>query len=37
MSKNINVRIALKRDTSANWTNYNPVLLNGELILVETS
>ena len=37
MSKNINVRIALKRDTSANWTNYNPVLLNGELILVDTS
>lgn len=36
MSKNINARIALKRDTSANWTNYNPVLLNGELILVDT-
>lgn len=37
MSKNINVRIALKRDTSANWMNYNPVLLNGELILVDTA
>ena len=37
MSKNINVRIALKRDTSANWTNHNPVLLNGELILVDTA
>ena len=37
MSKNINVRIALKRDTSANWTNYNPILLNGELILVDTA
>ena len=37
MSKNINARIALKRDTSANWTNYNPVLLNGELILVDTA
>lgn len=36
MSKNINARIALKRDTSANWTNYNPVLLNGELILADT-
>lgn len=36
MSKNINARIALKRDTSANWTNYNPVLLDGELILVDT-
>ena len=37
MSKNINVRIALKRDTSANWTKHNPVLLNGELILVDTA
>lgn len=37
MSKNINARIALKRDTSANWTNYNPVLLNGELVLVDTA
>ena len=37
MSKNINARIALKRDTSANWTNHNPVLLNGELILVDTA
>ena len=37
MSKNINARIALKRDTSANWTNCNPVLLNGELILVDTA
>lgn len=35
MSKNINARIALKRDTDVNWTNYNPVLLNGELILVD--
>ena len=37
MSKNINARIALKRDTSANWTKHNPVLLNGELILVDTA
>ena len=37
MSKNIHVRIALKRDTSANWTKHNPVLLNGELILVDTA
>ena len=37
MSKNINARIALKRDTSANWTNHNPVLLNGEFILVDTA
>ena len=26
-----------KRDTAANWTNHNPVLLNGELILVDTT
>ena len=26
-----------KRDTAANWTNHNPVLLNGELILVDTA
>lgn len=36
MSKNINARIALKRDTSANWTTQNPIILNGELILVDT-
>ena len=33
----INTRIRQKRDTAANWTNNNPVLLNGELIVVETS
>lgn len=33
----INARIRQKRDTAANWTNNNPVLLNGELIVVETS
>ena len=37
MSKNINARIALKRDTSANWESSNPVILNGELILVDTA
>lgn len=37
MSQNLNVRIALKRDTSANWTTANPVLLNGEIILVDTA
>ena len=26
-----------KRDTAVNWTNHNPVLLNGELILVDTA
>ena len=33
----IDARIRQKRDTAANWTNNNPVLLNGELIVVETS
>ena len=33
----INTRIRQKRDTAANWTSSNPVLLNGELIVVETS
>lgn len=29
-------RIKLKRDTSSNWTTNNPVLLNGERIIVDT-
>lgn len=33
----IDARIRQKRDTAANWTNNNPVLLNGELIVVETA
>lgn len=37
MSNTINTRIKLKRDTSANWTTNNPVLLNGEQILVDTA
>lgn len=32
-----NVRIRYKRDTSSNWTRNNPVLLNGEIILVDTA
>lgn len=32
-----NTRIKLKRDTSANWTAQNPVLLNGEVIIVDTA
>ena len=32
-----NTRIRFKRDTSANWTSYNPVLLNGEIIIVDTA
>lgn len=35
--KNYNARIRHKRDTSANWTANNPVLLNGEIILVDTA
>ena len=31
------VRIKHKRDTSANWESRNPVLLRGELILVDTN
>lgn len=32
-----NVRIQHRRDTSANWTSNDPVLLNGEIIIVDTS
>lgn len=34
--KQFNARIRWKRDTSANWTTNNPVLLNGEIIIVDT-
>lgn len=33
---NFNTRIKLKRDTAVNWTVNNPVLLNGEIILIDT-
>lgn len=36
-SKTIAARVKHKRDTSANWTSNNPVLLNGEIILVDTA
>lgn len=29
-------RVKFKRDTSSNWTQQNPILLNGEIILVDT-
>ena len=32
-----NTRIKNKRDTSANWTSKDPVLLDGELIIVDTA
>ena len=34
--KQFNARIRWKRDTSANWTTNNPVLLDGEIIIVDT-
>ena len=35
-TKTINARLPLSRDTSANWTKYDPVLLNGEVIIADT-
>lgn len=35
MSKTLEARIKHKKDTLANWTTRNPVLLDGEIILVE--
>ena len=35
-SKELKTRIKSRKDTSANWTNNNPVLLDGEIILVNT-
>lgn len=37
MAENFNARIKNKRDTSANWTTNDPVILNGEIILVDTA
>ena len=38
MIKNFDdVRVRLKRDTETNWETNNPVLLNGELIFVDTA
>ena len=36
MFNEINTRIAMKRDTEANWTSNNPIPLDGEVILVDT-
>ena len=36
-SKQFNGRIRNKRDTASNWTTNNPVLLDGEIILVDTA
>lgn len=35
--KQFNARITMKRDTAANWEQNNPVLLNGEIIIVDTA
>lgn len=32
-----NARVRMKRDTSSNWTTNNPVLLDGEIIVVDTA
>lgn len=37
MSTTLNTRVQSKRDTSANWTANNPVLLDGEVIIVDTN
>lgn len=36
-TKQFNSRIKWKKDTSANWTANNPVLLDGEVIVVDTN
>ena len=36
MSEDFRARIKHKRDNSANWTQNNPVILNGEIIIVDT-
>ena len=36
-NKEFDARIKHKRDTSSNWTKNNPIILNGEIILVDTS
>lgn len=36
-NKSIDARVKHKKDTSSNWTKNNPVLLDGELIIVVTN
>ena len=36
-TKTLDVRTQISRDTSANWTKYDPVLLDGEIIIVDTA
>ena len=35
-TKMLNARVPHSRDTSANWTKYDPVLLDGEMVVVDT-
>ena len=35
VAKNLNTRIALKYDSYENWTQYNPILLKGEIAIAE--
>ena len=37
MTNNIDVRITNKKDTEQNWISNNPILLDGEIALVETT
>lgn len=37
MSDSYNTRIKLKRDTEGNWTSKNPIILDGEMIIVKTN
>ena len=36
MAKTFNTRISLKKDTNSNWTQNDPVLLDGEMVIVTT-
>ena len=36
-TKQFNARIGMKRDTASKWEQNNPVLLNGEIIIVDTA
>ena len=36
-NKIFNIRVKNKRDTEANWKKKNPVLLDGEIIIVTTT
>ena len=35
MSNKLNVRVQNKRDTVANWESNNPILLKGEIAIVQ--